>query len=140
MHIPFYFLTFYRELFNLTANKVENGMEIQLESKKENGVVVLRIKDKEVNHNNSASLKEKIFLEIADGHNKLVLDLKEVTEMDSSGLGALLFGKRQANNSGGNIVLVSVHPAVQSLLRIAQLTRVFEVYDTVKAAIKSYQK
>lgn len=115
-------------------------MEIQLESKKENGVVVLSIKDREINHNNSASLKEKIFLEIADGNNKIVLDLQKVTEMDSSGLGALLFGKRQANNSGGNIVLVSVQPAVQSLLRIAQLTRVFEVYNTVKEAIKFYKK
>jgi len=115
-------------------------MEIQLESKKENGVVVLSIKDREINHNNSASLKEKILLEIADGNNKIVLDLQKVTEMDSSGLGALLFGKRQANNSGGNIVLVSVQPAVQSLLRIAQLTRVFEVYNTVKEAIKFYKK
>lgn len=115
-------------------------MEIQLESKKENGILVLSIKDREINHGNSASLKEKIFLEIADGNNKIVLDLQKVTEMDSSGLGALLFGKRQANNSGGNIVLVSVHPDVQSLLRIAQLSRVFEVYDTIKEAIKFFKK
>ncbi len=115
-------------------------MEIQLESKKENGILVLSVKDGEINHNNSASLKEKIFLEIADGNNKIILDLQKVKEMDSSGLGALLFGKRQANNSGGNIVLVSVQPAVQSMLRIAQLTRVFEVYGTVKEAIKFYKK
>jgi len=115
-------------------------MELKADIKKEKGVVVLSIKDKELSHNNSASLKEKIFLEIADGNSKMVLDLKKVQEMDSSGLGALLFGKRQASNAGGNIVLVSVSPAVQSLLRIAQLNRVFETYESVKDAIKSYGK
>jgi anti-sigma B factor antagonist len=115
-------------------------MEIKADIKKENGVVVLSIKDKEISHNNSASLKEKIFLEIADGNSKIVLDLKKVQELDSSGLGALLFGKRQANNAGGNIVLVSISPAVQSLLRIAQLTRVFDTFETVKDAIKFYGK
>jgi anti-anti-sigma factor len=113
-------------------------MEIKAEIKKEKGVVVLSIKDQEISHNNSASLKEKIILEVADGHSKIVLDLKKVQQIDSSGLGALLFGKRQANSAGGNIVLVSVSPAVQSLLRIAQLTRVFDTFETVKDAIKSY--
>jgi len=114
-------------------------MEIQADIKNEKGVVVLSIKDKEINHNNSASLKEKIFLEIADGNKKIVLNLQKVEEMDSSGLGALLFGKRQASNAGGNIVLVSVSPAVQSLLRIAQLTRVFDTFESVKDALKSFK-
>jgi len=115
-------------------------MEIKAEIKREKGVVVLSIMDKELSHNNSASFKEKIFLEIADGNSKFVLDLKKVQEMDSSGLGALLFGKRQANNAGGNFVLVSVSPAVQSLLRIAQLTRVFDSFESVKDALKSFKK
>ncbi len=115
-------------------------MEIQIDVSKDGGVVVFAVQDKTVNHNNSASLKEKIFVEIAEGNNQLILDLTNVGEMDSSGLGALLFGKRQASNSEGNIFLVGVNPAIQSLLRIAQLNRVFDTFDSVDEAKKNFAK
>ncbi|MBN2366629.1 MAG: STAS domain-containing protein [Calditrichaeota bacterium] len=115
-------------------------MEIQIDVSRDDSVVVFTILDKEVNRSNSASLKEKIFVEIAEGNNKIILDLKNVAEMDSSGLGALLFGKRQASNSEGNILLVSVNPAIQSLLRIAQLNRVFDTFESVEDARKNFAK
>lgn len=115
-------------------------MEIQTEVNKENGIVIFTIVDKEVNHSNAASLKEKLFVEIAGGNNQIILDLKNVNEMDSSGLGALLFGKRQATNSQGNILLVAVNPAIQSLLRIAQLNRVFETHESLEDAKKVFRK
>ena len=114
-------------------------MDIEYSVEKKGDVVVFTIQQKEVNHNNAASLKEKLFLEIADGNSKIVLDMKNVTEMDSSGMGALLFGKRQANNAGGDLVLVSVAPAIQSMMRIAQLSRVFEIFSGVSEAVKSFR-
>ena len=115
-------------------------MEIKTDIQRTEGVVVFSILDKGLNHNNSASLKEKIFLEIADGNTKIVLDLHQVYEMDTSGLGVLTFGKRQANSTDGNIVLVGINPGVQSLLNIAQLTRVFEIFDTKDEAIAAFSK
>jgi len=114
-------------------------MDIEYSVEKKENVVVFTILQKEVNHNNAASLKEKLFLEIADGNNKIVLDMKNVTEMDSSGMGALLFGKRQANNTGGDLLLVSVAPSIQSMMRIAQLSRVFEMFSSVKEAVEFFQ-
>ena len=111
-------------------------MDIQATIKKEKNVVIFTILDSQVNHTNSASLKEKLFLEIADGKSRIILNLKNVVEMDSSGVGALLFGKRQASNTGGNIVLVSVNEGIQSLLRIAQLSRVFDTCDNLEEARK----
>jgi anti-sigma B factor antagonist len=115
-------------------------MEINIDIENKEEAVILRIDENEVNHSNAASLKEKLFLEIADGNVKIVLDLGKVKEMDSSGLGALLFGKRQASNAGGNMFLVSVQPAVSSMLRIAQLSRVFDIFDSTDEALASYNK
>lgn len=115
-------------------------MEIRVEVNKQDKVLVFTILDKEINHKNAASFKEKLFLQIAQGSPQIVLDLKNVDELDSSGLGALLFGKRQADNAGGNILLVSVNPSVQSMIRIAQLSRVFESFSTVDEAIAIFQK
>ncbi|GAB4369581.1 MAG: STAS domain-containing protein [Calditrichia bacterium] len=114
-------------------------MEIKYKSEKRENILVFTITQNVVIHNHAASLKEKIFLEIADGNNAIVLDLSPVKEMDSSGLGALLFCKRQANNAGGNMVLVGVDPKVQTMIRIAQLTHVFEIFPSVEEACESFQ-
>ena len=118
---------------------MEKTMEIRADIRKENNVVLITIREKEINHNNAASFKEKLFLEIAEGRNQIILNLNEVDQMDTSGLGVLTFGKRQVNSTGGNIVLVGVNPAIQSLLKIAQLTRVFDIFDTNEEAIESFQ-
>ena len=115
-------------------------MEIQTDIQRIDGIVVFSINEKGLNHNNAASLKEKIFLEIAEGNTKIILDLHQVEEMDTSGLGVLTFGRRQANSTGGNIILVGINPAVQSLLRIAQLTRVFEIFNTKDEAVAAFSK
>jgi anti-sigma B factor antagonist len=114
-------------------------MEIKADIERKNGIVLFTIREREINHNNAASFKEKLFLEIADGKNQIVLNLTDVEQIDTSGLGVLTFGKRQVNSSGGNIVLVGVNPAIQSLLRIAQLTRVFEIFNNNEEAIQSFR-
>ncbi len=115
-------------------------MDIQCTSQKKDNAVIFTIEDNEVNHNNAASLKEKLFLEIADGVKNIILDMKNVTDLDSSGLGALLFGKRQAENSGGSMMLVAVSDNIQTMLRIAQLSRVFESYPSIEDALSALKK
>lgn len=114
-------------------------MEIQVKTKKMDDAILLTVMEPNLNHENAASLKEKLFLEIADGNSKIILDLANVERMDSSGLGALLFGKRQANNAGGDLVLVSAQPAVVDMIRIAQLSRVFELFPTTAEALSFWQ-
>ncbi len=114
-------------------------MKISTEVKDQEGVVVVSVNEETIDHSNSASFKEKLFLEIADGNSNIIINLQDVNEMDSSGLGALLFGKRQANHAGGDVILVAVQPAVHSMLRIAQLSRVFSIFDTIEEAVSSFK-
>ncbi len=115
-------------------------MDIQCQIESKDKVRIITVLDEKVTHDNAPSLKEKLFLEIADGNNQLILDLHRVKDMDSSGLGALLFGKRQANNSGGDLVLVGASENVQTIIRIAQLSRVFEIFPTLEEAIQFFKE
>ncbi len=115
-------------------------MDIQYSTEKANDVLIFTVLDEHINHSNAASLKEKLFVEVADGNIQLVLDLKNVRDLDSSGLGALLFGKRQANNAGGELVLATVASSVENMIRIAQLSHVFQIFPDVPSALQYFKE
>ncbi len=71
-------------------------------------------------------------------HRKILVDLKTVEYADSSGLGALLFGLRQARAFDGVLKLVNLNPRVLSLIRIAKLDTVLEAFDDETEAIESF--
>ncbi|TNE71364.1 anti-sigma factor antagonist [bacterium] len=97
-------------------------------------------------------LKEKMDTEIApemksqivltaDGNEfgPLVLDLKNVTYADSSGLSALLLAHRIYRDTNRTLVLCSLNDRIQKLLDISQLTPVFEIESDRESALKRLQ-
>lgn len=112
-------------------------MQLQYNTQELEGVLIFSLQEEKITHDLASDLKELIFLKIAEGFSKIVLDLSKVKEIDSSGLGALLFGKRQANGNAGDLRLVGVSEAVENMIRIAQLSRVFESYKSIKEAVKA---
>ncbi|GAB4339522.1 MAG: STAS domain-containing protein [Calditrichia bacterium] len=110
-------------------------MEFKLAITHTAGVSLLKVLEKKIDMTDTVDLKEKIFLEIANGNARIVLDLSNVEEIDSSGLGALLFGKRQANAAKGDLVLLNANKKIKTILRIAQLSHVFVTFDKPEAAI-----
>ena len=77
---------------------------------------------------------------IEQGNRQLVVDLNDVTFIDSSGLGALVSAlktiKRQ--NGTGDVRLARVQPPVISLLEIIRLNRVFTTYSDIGEAVDSF--
>lgn len=130
-------LTFSVEFLNLNQTKIrEPDMEFKLAITHKAGVSLLKVLENKIDMNDTVDLKEKIFLEITNGNSRIVLDLSNVEEMDSSGLGALLFGKRQANAAKGDLVLLNANKKVKTILRIAQLSHVFNTFDSPEEAIE----
>jgi anti-sigma B factor antagonist len=96
------------------------------------GVVVLT---GEVDIYTAPRFKEAM-LELLDaGVGKLVVDLSAVTFIDSTALGVLIGGLRRVHDAGGVMALVVATPAVQRVLTITGLDRVFDVRDTRDAAL-----
>ena len=74
----------------------------------------------------------------AKGNKKLLLNLGDVTYIDSSGIGELVSGFTSVTNQGGQLKLLNLTKRVQELLQITKLYTVFEVFDDEAAAVRSY--
>ncbi len=74
----------------------------------------------------------------SSGHKKLLLNLGEVSYIDSSGIGELVSGFTTVTNHGGQLKLLNLTKRVKDLLQITKLYTVFEVYEDEAAAIRSF--
>ena len=75
---------------------------------------------------------------VSKGHKKLLLNLAEVSYIDSSGIGELVSGFTTVTNQGGRLKLVGLTKRVKDLLQITKLYTVFEVYDDEAEAVRSF--
>ena len=69
-----------------------------------------------------------------EGTKNVILDLKEVKYIDSSGLSALLVGNRITNDGGGILVITSISDHVIKLIKISQLDTILNILPTVEEA------
>ena len=74
----------------------------------------------------------------ASGNKKLLLNLGEVSYIDSSGIGEMVSGFTSVTNQGGQLKLLNLTKRVKDLLQITKLYTVFEVFDDEAAAVRSY--
>lgn len=71
---------------------------------------------------------------------KIVLDLSKVNWIDSTGLGELIASLSSIKKKNGNMVLASLQSPVQSLLKMTNLTQIFETYESVEEAVGEFAK
>jgi anti-sigma B factor antagonist len=72
------------------------------------------------------------------GDKKILLNLSDVTYIDSSGIGELVSGFTTVTNHGGVLKLLGLSKRVKDLLQITKLYTVFEVFDDESTAIRSF--
>ena len=86
----------------------------------------------------SGALREAVKGLIAGGKKKIVLDMTNVTYIDSAGLGILVAAYVSAKTQGALIRLCALGNKFREVLQITRLLTIFEVYDTPAAAIGSF--
>jgi anti-sigma B factor antagonist len=89
----------------------------------------------EVNLATVADLRYAISEHIVAGRTNLLVDLRAVTFLDSTGLGVLVGAAKAAHGAGGSLRLVCASPRVLRLLRITGLTNAFAVHPDVASAL-----
>jgi len=72
------------------------------------------------------------------GNKKILLNLSDVTYIDSSGIGELVSGFTTVTNHGGVLKLLGLSKRVKDLLQITKLYTVFEVFDDESSAVRSF--
>jgi anti-anti-sigma factor len=88
----------------------------------------------------SNALREKVKSLISEGKKQIVLDMKNIEYVDSSGLGALVAAHLSANTQGAAIRLCNLGRKFSKVLQLTKLTTVFQVYSTEAAAVASFSK
>jgi anti-sigma B factor antagonist len=81
----------------------------------------------------SPQLREQL-LSVARRDNGLLLDLSGVAYMDSSGVGTMVFVKREVERNGGRMVLIGLQPRVRSVFEITNLDKFFKIVQSVDEA------
>jgi len=75
---------------------------------------------------------------VAAGHNQILLNLKDVSYIDSAGLGEMVGSYASVSNQGGNVKLLNVQSKVTDLLQITKLFTVFATYTDENEAVRSF--
>ncbi len=88
----------------------------------------------------SVVLRDTIRDLLSKGSKKLLLNLAEVTYIDSSGIGELVSAFTTVRNQGGELKLLNLTKKVHDLLQITKLYTVFDVKDDEAAAVSSFGK
>ena len=115
-------------------------MELKLRKRTVDGILAIECIGRIVFGDESSMLRDDVKKAIADGQKRIVLNLAEINYIDSGGLGTLVALHTTARNAGASIKLANLTKRVGDLMQLTKLLTVFEVYDSVEEAIKSFGK
>jgi anti-sigma B factor antagonist len=83
-------------------------------------------------------LKDKIHSLVNQGHKHIIVNLGNVSYLDSSGLGHLVAAYTTVANAGGRLKLINLTKKLQTLMTMTKLLTVFDVFDSEQEAVKSF--
>ena len=115
-------------------------MALNITSGEVNGVDVVWLDGRIVLGEETIVLREKVKRLLGEGKKKLVLDLKKVTFIDSSGLGALVAAHMSAKSTGATLRLCNLGSGASELLQLTRLVTIFEVSKSEADAVSSFSK
>jgi anti-sigma B factor antagonist len=113
-------------------------VSVKLSTRQVGNVTVIDVAGRITLGEGSSALRETLRDLVAKNQNKILLNLADVSYIDSSGIGELVSGYTTVTNTGGSLKLLNLNKRVKDLLQITKLYTVFEVHEDEAAAIRSY--
>ncbi len=112
-------------------------MKLQLLTRIVCGITVVECNGRIILGDESSALRQMV-RDLLPDHHQLVLDLGNVTYIDSSGLGVLVGLWSSAKKSGGEIKLANLSPEMNDMLQLTKLVTVFQIFDKVEDAAATF--
>jgi len=106
--------------------------------KEQQGAVVLDLKGKLTGGPLLERLNHTLDNFLEQGKKNFVIDLSRVTSVNSSGIGILICSYSKVKNNGGTLKLAKVTHKIQHILSMTKLNLIFENYNSIEEAIKSF--
>jgi len=121
-------------------NKEEPTVSMKATIRQVDSVMVVDISGRITLGEGCAQLRELIRDQLAKGNKRVLLNLADVTYIDSSGIGELVSAYTAVSNQGGQLKLLNLTKKVHDLLQITKLYTVFDIHDDEAKGISSFQK
>lgn len=103
------------------------------------GITVLEPKGKITIGVGDVALRDAVHEAMDAGAENILINLGNVTTIDSSGIGELVSAFTTVTNRGGKLKLANLPPKVQDILQITQLVTVFDVFSDEEEALSSFE-
>jgi len=113
-------------------------MPLAITEKDSGGITIVEISGRITLGDESQLLRTRIKELLSQGKTRLVLDLAQVSYIDSAGLGTLVGGYTSAYNMGAIMKLANLTKKFHEQLNITKLVTIFDVYNTVDDALQSF--
>jgi anti-sigma B factor antagonist len=114
-------------------------MALSITNSKKDGVIIIHLSGAILFGEESTSLRIRV-KDLLDESRQIVLDLGNVTRIDSSGLGTLVALYVSARKIGGDIKLANLGNHAKEVLQITKLETVFEIFAKTEDAIASFNR
>ncbi|MGA3095610.1 MAG: STAS domain-containing protein [Bryobacteraceae bacterium] len=113
-------------------------MSVKLNSRQVGDVSVIDVSGRITLGEGSSTLRDALRELVTKGQKKILLNLGEVSYIDSSGIGELVSAFTTVTNSGGQLKLLNLTKRVKDLLQITKLYTVFDVHESELSAVRSF--
>ncbi len=109
-----------------------------IDTRSVNGITILELHGKVTIGEGSREIREKIRELLDSGNKDILLNLGDVSYVDSSGIGELVSSYTTVTNQGGQFKLLHLTKKIRELLAITKLLTVFDSYDDEETAVGSF--
>lgn len=114
-------------------------MSLQIEMEHGSKALIVRLKG-ELDHHTAEAVKSRMEEAIGrGGTSHVIVNMKDLKFMDSSGLGVILGRYKQISGKGGRMVLCDVNPSVYRLFEMSGLFKILSVQENERQAISSLE-
>ncbi len=104
------------------------------------GVTIIRLSGSLLGGPDAGVLKNKLHELLEAGRKNVVLDLREVEFMNSSGLAMLINSLTTTKSSGGDLRLANASEKILTLIKVTKLSSVFQTFESVEDAVATFRK
>jgi len=102
----------------------------------ENGIGIIKLEER-FDISSTTNFKEK-FTSWTENCKKMVTDMSNTEYIDSTGLGTLVWALKTLTEKDGDLKIAVLNQKPRIVFEITRAHKIFEIYDSVEAAIKSY--
>src|SRR4051812_2361317 len=129
----------WRSVICMGSFRGQRGTGMEILERTDGKVTVLDLSGKVTLGEGDVLLKDKLHSLLNQGRKDVLLNLAQVSYVDSAGLGAIVSAYTTMTREGGSLKLANVTKKLQDLLSITKLLTVFETFDSEDEALRSYR-